>query len=138
MKRILVVDCSGSGKSTLAHKLATTLNLHLIHLDHVYWLHGRLRPTDVEFMALQDVACQKDAWIMDGTYLRHLSACVPYGDTIIFPDLAHWQCLWHIIKRWIRSIFTHETFAPGCSQRTLTLEFWLWAWRWHKRYHGPL
>lgn len=138
MKRILIVGCAGSGKSTLGKKLAQKLHLPLVHLDHFHWLPGRNRRTDDAFAQLQEKACEQETWIMDGTYLRHLSTRLPYADTVIFLDLPRWLCLWHIIKRWIRCLFTGETFAPGCSQRTLSLDFWLWAWHWHKRYYWLL
>jgi adenylate kinase family enzyme len=136
MKRILILGCAGSGKSTLAKALAQKLQLPIVHLDHFHWLPGRIRRTDEAFTKLLMDTCKQDAWIMDGTYLRHLARRLPFADTIIFIDTARWLCLWRIAKRWLRSFFTHEEFAPGCKN-TINGEFLLWVWQWHARYRQP-
>lgn len=133
MKRILIIGCAGSGKTTLAKQLAAKLNLPIVHLDHFHWAPGYQRRSDEEFRELQEAACEEEAWIMDGTYIRHLQYRLFYADTVIFLDTPRWLCLWRVLKRWIQA--RHEEFAPGCKQRALDWGFLQWTWNWHKRYY---
>ncbi len=133
MKRIMIIGSPGSGKTTLAQALGKKLKLPLVHLDHLYWLPGRIRRPKEEFHELMMQACKQDAWIMDGNSISTLAERIPFADTIIFLDIPRKTCMSRIIKRAWKSLFKREEFAPGC-RLTIRLEFLNWAWRWEAKY----
>lgn len=137
MKRILIIGSPGSGKSTLAKKISATLKLPIVHLDHLYWLPGNVRRPADEFYDLMMNACKQAAWIMDGNSIRLLAERIPFADTVIFLDMPRQTCMWRIIKRAFRGLFTREEYAPGCAN-TFRWEFFNWAWHWEERYHDEI
>lgn len=147
MKRIMIIGSPGSGKSTLAKKLSEKLNLPIVYLDFLYWLHyrdhvyqvlGRVnRPAKNEFNNLVMYECQKDAWIMDGNFISSLADRIPFADTIIFLDMPRKTCIWRIIKRTFKGLLTYELYASGCPSKH-AWEFFNWVWHWKESHHDDI
>ena len=108
MQRILVTGNAGSGKSTLSRRLATILDLPVVHLDKIIWEPGwRTVPKEAVALRLEE-SLSEPTWIFDGV-------CTPAflaADTIIFLDLPLGTCL---LRAWLR-IFRH-LFSPLAEVR---------------------
>lgn len=138
-KKIAIVGCAGSGKTTLAFALQKKLQLPLYHLDHYYWLPNWERVPLEQFKAIHDSLCDKDSWIIEGSYVKFFSYRAQKADLIIFTDLPRYQCLWYVLKRsWT---YLGQEAIPGnpagCKQKILSWKFFgflQWVWTFNKRY----
>lgn len=133
MKKILVIGSGGAGKSTFAKQLGERLNLHVIHLDALYWKPGWVEPPKDEWATTLDGLLKREAWIMDGNYSgtleRRLAAC----DAVVFLDVPPHVCSWRVLKRlWRYRNATRPDMAEGCHER-FSLQFLLWVWNYRRR-----
>jgi len=128
MQRVLVIGSGGSGKSSLARELGRKLALPVVHLDAVYWRAGwQAMETDEWARAVRDLS-SAPAWVMDGNYGGTMELRLARCDTVIFLDLPRVQCLWRILRRWIRYRGrTRPDLAPGCPEQ-MSWEFIAWVW----------
>lgn len=132
--RILIIGCAGSGKTTVANKLATKLNLPVVHLDTHYWLsHWRPINADVWYQQINKL-CKEPKWIMDGNYTNSLPERMLYANTIVYLDAPRWLCLWRVFKRrfqFIKNRFRSD-IPEGCKDR-INYRFYKWIWDYPKR-----
>ena len=98
-KRILIAGCPGSGKSTFAKSLSRRLELPLTHLDQLYWRPGWVHVDRAEFDSLLDSVLQKDAWILDGNFMRTLPRRMAACDTAVYLDFPRRTCLLGVLRR---------------------------------------
>lgn len=92
-RRILVIGCPGAGKSTFARTLQKKTGLPLYYLDMLFHRADKTTVTDEEFDEQLITILNKEAWIIDGNYLRTLSMRLEYADTVFFLDYPLSVCL---------------------------------------------
>jgi hypothetical protein len=138
-KRICIVGNAGSGKTRLAIELHKKLGLPLIHLDHYYWLPNWQRVGLEKFTEIQDELCKKEAWIMEGPYVKILKRRVIPADMVIFLDMPTYRCMWNVIKRSLLNLGKELPGSPqGCKQNFFSfkfLSFLHWVWNFNRQYH---
>lgn len=138
-KKIAIIGCAGSGKTTLAFALQRKLQLPLYHLDQYYWLPHWQRVDLGKFKTIHDQLCDRDSWIIEGSYVKFFPYRAAKADLIIFMDIPRYQCMWYVIKR----SFEHwGEVIPGnpdeCRQRIISWKFFgflQWVWTFNKRYN---
>lgn len=137
MKKIMIIGCGGAGKSTLAKRLGEKLNLHVYHLDSMFWKPEWVPTEREEWKRLQFEILEKDEWIIDGNYGSTLDIRIEKADTIIFLDYSTVTCLYGVIKR---RIIHHRKTRPdmgeGCPEK-LDWEFLKWVAE-YKRKKSPI
>ena len=100
-ERIMVLGPSNAGKSTLAAALSVRLGLPLVHLDQLQHLPNtdwEPRPEE-DFVALHDLAIQKESWVMDGNYSRLMPKRFERATGVILLTSNHWIRLARYLKR---------------------------------------
>ncbi len=108
MQRVLVIGCSGAGKSPLARQLHERTGLPLIHLDRLFWKPGWEQSDIGEFRDRCRALCDKDEWIMDGSYFSNLSLRLLRADTVFYLDYP-----------------TYSLYSPRTNNRaTAIIGFW--------------
>src|SRR5689334_15179473 len=104
MRRIVVLGTSGSGKTTLAKELSTSLNIPHIELDAMHWQPNWVSRPRAEMRAMLDSLTARDAWTVDGNYLKVRDVVWPRADTIIWLDYSmttvFTRCFRRTIGRW--------------------------------------
>lgn len=137
LKKIAIIGNAGSGKTTLAFKLSEKMNLTLYHLDQYCWKPGWQKIEFETFKQIHDNLCQKDAWIIEGSYYKLLQQRALHADVIIYLDIPTYICLWRVLKR---AILHFGQDIPGnpveCKQNLFTfrfLEFLRWIWSFNKK-----
>lgn len=142
IKKIAIVGNSGSGKTTLAFQLHKKCNLPLYHIDQYYWGAGWQRPDPEEFKNRYGELCKKDAWIIEGAYIRGFRQRAELADIVIFLDMPRYKCLWRVVRR---SIVNWGDVIPGdphgCKQRLFSfkfLEFLKWIWDFNKKHRKTI
>ena len=103
MERILIIGGNGCGKTTLAQKLATKLDLPLIHLDVLYWRDNWKNASKDEFDELLMKELLKPKWIIDGNMNRSIPLRLKYCDTVIYMDFSRIMCVYGAIKRVVKN-----------------------------------
>ena len=132
-KRILIAGCPGSGKSTFAKSLSRRLELPLTHLDQLYWRPGWVHVDRAEFDSLLDSVLQKDAWILDGNYMRTLPRRMAACDTAVYLDFPRRTCLLGVLRRVLAGYGRcRDDMGEGCPER-LDLSFMKWIWDFHRK-----
>lgn len=99
MKKVIIIGCPGSGKSTLARKLSQKTGLALYYLDMIYHKPDKTTVTREEFDAKLLEILQKDAWIIDGNYMRTIPMRAKACDTVIWLDYPTEICMQGINER---------------------------------------
>ncbi|WP_297112350.1 AAA family ATPase [uncultured Devosia sp.] len=100
-QRIVILGPSNAGKSTLAAALGRKLGIEVIHLDQLHhqpntnWVP---RPRE-EFVTLQRLAMQGDAWVMDGNYSGLFEERLARATGAIVLDDGHWQRTGRYLRR---------------------------------------
>lgn len=116
-RRILVIGCPGAGKSTFARTLQKKTGLPLYYLDMLFHRADKTTVTDEEFDEQLITILNKEAWIMDGNYLRTLSMRLEYADAVLFLDYPLSVCLDGVRSRigkkredmpWVEETFDKE------------------------------
>ncbi len=130
-RRWLLTGSGGAGKSTLARRLATALDLPLIHLDREYWKPGWVETPRDEWRERVAELISGDEWVMDGNYGGTIDMRLARADVVIVMDTPTWKCLARILKRrWFDS--ARPDLAPGCPDQ-LNVEFAWWVLRYQRQ-----
>lgn len=139
-KKIAIIGNSGSGKTTLAFQLQKMLNLPLYHLDQYCWLPNWQRVSREKFYEAHAELCEKDEWIIEGSYINVLYPRVLHADLVIFLDMPRYRCIWYVLKR---VVLHFGKVIPGnpenCKQQVFSfkfLAFLKWVWDFKHR-HRP-
>jgi len=63
------------------------MNIHVYHLDALYWKPGWVESNKAEWSELQESICEETSWIVDGNYGGTMDIRLKASDTIIFLDI---------------------------------------------------
>ncbi len=141
-KKIAIIGCAGSGKTTLALLLQEKFKLPLYHLDQYYWKPNWERSELAEFAQIHNELCERNAWIMEGSYYKLFAQRARFANVIIFLDAPRYKCLWYVLKRAIIHFGKEIQGSPrGCKQHLLNykfLEFLYWIWTFNARYRAAI
>ncbi len=132
MQRVMVIGCCGCGKTTLSRKLASKLDLPLVHLDVLYWRDNWQTVSQEEFDLLLSREVKKDKWVMDGNYHRTIPIRLKYCDTIIYMDYTRMVCLLGAIKRMLKGYGKSRSDMGGNCPERLDMEFLRFIWNFNK------
>lgn len=131
-KRIMVIGCGGAGKSTFARKLASVLDLPVLHLDAFYWRPGWIEPPPAEWEETVRNLASREAWVMDGNYGGTMDLRLARAEVVVFMDFSRTACLWGVVKRRFRFAGrSRPDMAPGCPER-LDRRFVKYIWNYRK------
>lgn len=127
-KRIVVVGVSASGKSTFARKLATKINLPLVHIDSVMWKPGwDYIGDDATLQKLAEISAQ-DEWIIEGFINKNaLQNVLGRAETVIYLDYPRYIPAWRYITRWLTHRKNPRPELEG-SPETFSFEFLKRIW----------
>ena len=119
MKRIMVMGVSaGAGKSTFAKKLGDLLDLHVYHLDALFWKPGWQEATLEEFRASQKTVAASSSWIIEGNYSSSFDIRAARADTIIYLEIPRIVCIYRVLKRWLTHLGqTRSDMGSGCKEK---------------------
>ncbi len=130
-RRWLVVGSSGSGKSTLSRRLATVLDLPLIHLDLHYWRAGWVPTPKSEWQEKVRDLVRGDEWVIDGNYSGTIADRLPRAEAVVLLDLPPWRCAGRVVKRYL-SPQGRSDIPEDCPDRIhdAALFWWILTYRW--------
>ncbi len=132
MEKIVIIGSAGAGKTTLARKLASNLNMKVVHLDRLFWERDwkgetkdnwKAKTKDTRIYILEKLVQEKQ-WIIEGTYIGSSEPRLYAADTIIFLDTSPLVCLIRIIRRHhpllclLHKITGHQKYYR-CSRRDI-------------------
>jgi adenylate kinase family enzyme len=141
-KKIIVFGNAGSGKTTLAKVLHAKFHIPLYHLDRYYWKPGWERTDREQFGKIHRELCERDQWILEGSYPKFLPERVAHADVVVFLDIPRYLCMWRVLKRTILNLGKILSDTPeGCKQKifdTKFFEFLSWIWNFNKRYRADV
>ncbi len=132
VQRIMVIGCCGCGKTTLSKKLASKLNLPLVHLDVLNWRDNWQPVSQGEFDRLLLGEVKKDKWVIDGNYHRTIPIRLKYCDTVIYMDYPRVVCLLGAIKRILKGYGKSRSDMGGNCPERLDMEFLRFIWNFNK------
>lgn len=102
MKKIIIIGCPGSGKSTFARKLQSITGLPLYYLDMLWHKPDKTTVSVTEFDRKLKELLVREAWIIDGNYIRTLPMRLAECDTVFWLDYPVSVCLGGIEDRFGR------------------------------------
>lgn len=131
-RRVVIVGMSGAGKSTLAAAVGEKLGVAYYHLDNIYHRPGWIqRPEEVVRAEFAELA-GREAWVVDGNFLRLTGSFRQRAEVIVFLDYPRWFCVWQVLLRffkhhsgWQRRVDLAEGFGEKLSWDYL---WWVWNW----------
>ncbi len=126
-RRILVLGSSGSGKTTFSLRLASILELPVIHLDGCFWQPGWVSTSPAMWRAKVAELIQQPTWIMDGTYESTLEMRLAAADSVIVLERPRLVCLWRVLKRKMSIDDDRRPDAPAGQK--LDAAFLRYVWR---------
>ncbi len=136
LKKIAIIGNGGSGKTTVAFKLYEKLGLPIYHLDQYYWT-SEWKRVDLEvFRQAHNDLCEKDEWIIEGSYHKLLYHRAISADVIIYLDIPRHKCIFRVIKRAWLNLGKIIPGSPKAEQKLFTFEFikfLKWIWDFDKR-----
>lgn len=130
-RKILIVGCGGAGKSTLAVEMGKKFSLPVVHLDKLWWLPDWKNRPKEEFDVLLEAELKKDAWIMDGNFVRTFATRLNRADFCVFLDYPQKLCI-KSVKRRVEQYrgTTRPDMTEGCIERMdPEFEEWIISYR---------
>jgi len=127
-KRIMVVGQPGSGKSTLARRMGKTLELPVVHIDHIHWQSGWVERSGSEKNRLCAEVHARDTWIFEGGRSVTWPERLDRADTLVWLDfpltIRAWRVFWRTVRHLGR---TRPDLPDGCPEQ-FSQEFTRWIW----------
>ncbi|WRS27145.1 adenylate kinase [Oscillospiraceae bacterium MB08-C2-2] len=117
MRKIIVIGSPGAGKSMFARKLRDETGFPLYYLDMLWHKSDQTNISQEKFDAGLNEIFKKDAWIIDGNYLRTLEPRLQACDTVFFMDYPLEVCISGAASRigkrgedlpWVETTFDEE------------------------------
>ncbi len=99
MKKVIVIGSPGSGKSVFSKALSECADLPLCHLDLIWHKHDKSTISREEFDQRLLRIMQRDAWIIDGNYMRTIEMRLQQCDTVFLLDFPSEVCLQGVYAR---------------------------------------
>lgn len=135
MERILIIGSNGAGKSTFSYRLASALELPLIHIDQIYWRGSwEVMPRE-EFEKAVLLEAQKPQWIIEGNNIGSLYQRLPYADAVIWFEFSPLLCVWNILKREFKYRNQVRPDMPDDCISCLSLKFLKEVWYFNRKNH---
>ncbi|MEL6572665.1 MAG: DNA topology modulation protein FlaR [Pseudomonadota bacterium] len=132
-RRIVVVGANGAGKTWLATRLATVLDLTLVHHDALALTTQWVRRPEAQVQAAREQVAAKAAWIIEGGPLVLKSdGILNRADVIIWLDLPRHVRVWRIFHRTLRYLGRQRPEHPPGNREwpgTRQMRFLVKAWR---------
>ncbi|KAI8819548.1 uncharacterized protein EV422DRAFT_507204 [Fimicolochytrium jonesii] len=127
IRRITIMGPCGSGKSTLAARLASALEVPVLHLDSVNFKPYWVQRTPAEFQArLASVLPSTSSsstgsgprWVIDGNYTSQRAGFWPQTTLFIYVDLPLPLVSWRLLKRTVYRLWSGEAAfgVEGCVE----------------------
>jgi len=113
MRRVSVVGVPGSGKTTLGRRLAASLALPFIELDHIFHQPDWQDLATEEFRAAVSAAVSADGWVVDGNYSAVRDLVWERADTVVWIDLPRRSVMRRVVWRTLRRALTREELWNG-------------------------
>jgi len=127
-QRIMIIGQPGSGKSTLARAMGNSLNLPVVHIDHIHWQSGWVDRPGPEKDRLCSEVHARNAWIFEGGRSGTWPERLGRADTLIWLDFPLTIRAWRVFCRTIRYYGEARPDLPeGCPER-FSCNFALWMW----------
>ena len=109
-ERIIVIGPPGSGKTFFSEIIKDYFDGPMIHIDNVLWQNNLIPLSNEELQIQLNRIIQTDKWIIDGTYLKLLSARIKRASLIFYLDIPVDMCIESINVRRIKEPNIH-----GCE-----------------------
>lgn len=122
MKRFQVIGQGGAGKTSLAAEIAARLGLPYTELDSIFWHPNWQHSPPGKFEAQVKKITIGEAWVVDGNYSRTRSIIWKRVETVVWLDYPLLLCLWRLIGRTSRRIFSRELLW-GTNRETFRAAF---------------
>lgn len=118
--KIALVGYSGSGKSRTAKHLGEMYHIKPLYMDQLHWQPGWVEQAkEVEIAQYQSYLNEHEDWIIDGNYFSlGFEQRMAQADQIIFFNFSRWNCLWRVLKRYLKHQGkTRESMTQGCEEK---------------------
>jgi adenylate kinase family enzyme len=127
--KISIIGYSGSGKSTLCSLLSDYHNINKLHLDSVQFSDNwQVRTKEEKELMVNEFLNKNKEWIIDGNYSNLFSKQrFQDSDKIIFMNFNRLNCLFRIIKRYLKYRNTTREDLGGDCKEKLDYEFIKWV-----------
>jgi adenylate kinase family enzyme len=131
----MIIGSPGTGKSVFGKKLASKVDIPLIHLDYFYHDKAHDYYNDKQaWKAKVEVLTNQDSWIIDGNYGSTMAERMERADAIFYFDMPRRIAIWGIIKRRISAFHTKRTDMPEGWSEKADLEFIRYVWNFKKQF----
>jgi adenylate kinase family enzyme len=136
-QRIAIIGNAAGGKSTLARRLAASLDLPRLEIDHIQWLPGwEAAPPERVAAAEEEFLRSNATWIIDGFGPW---ACIErrfeLAQAVVFVDLPIWMHYWHAAERQMDLVRGVAPTTPaGCNLLDATGPLFETIWRVHTEF----
>ncbi len=127
MSKILVLGNSGSGKSTFTSQLAKKLQIDFLHLDTLIYKHDWQKPEYEEMEKHIHSFLMKDAWIIDGNFLKKAPERFCLCDTLYFLDINRFTCLFSVLHRYFKYKGKHRDSRSDLCDEKITKDYLKWV-----------
>ena len=121
-QRIHIVGTAGSGKTSLGQEIAARLGIPHVELDALHWGPGWSKPTFEEFSNRVKQALFGSTWVAEGNYSEVRPLVWERVELVVWLDYSLAVCIWRVLFRTLRRIFTREMLWHG-NRETISKAF---------------